>query len=96
MRFTTLFVIILIAGCIPGCMSMGIQSMTEGQIKATAGMITCTKLATAYGQGISTTVNADDVRKGATNKSEITMTPDCAITIKTDVGVAPVPVKAAP
>ncbi len=72
-----------------GCMSLGVQQMTPEQIKATNGMITCTQLATTYGRGISTTVNADDVRKGATNMSKITMTPDCAVTVETNVGVAP-------
>ena len=72
-----------------GCMSLGVQQMTPQQITATNGMITCTKLATAYGQGISVTINADDVRKGATNKAKITMSPDCASTVETDIGVAP-------
>lgn len=85
--------LVLLALPLAGCMgSFGVQGMTEGQIKATEGMITCSKILSAYGQGISVTVNADDVRKGATNKSKITMTPDCAVSIETDVGVAPKPV----
>ena len=80
----------ILLGCVvllAGCMNLGVSEMSPDQIKATNGMITCTQLATTYGRGVAVTINADDVRKGATNKSKITMTPDCAATVETDMGV---------
>ncbi len=95
MKSTKILIIAALSIAMAGCMSLGVQQMTPAQITATNGMVTCTKLATAYGQGIATTVNADDVRKGATNKSKIVMGPDCTITIEGDVGMATAPVPAA-
>ena len=82
-------VFVLIVFFLTACSSLGVQNMTEGQIKATAGMATCTTFSSMYGKGHSVTVNMDDTRKGATSKSKVTMSPDCAVTIEGDVGVAP-------
>ncbi len=81
-----------LAGCVAltGCMSLGIDRMSPEQIKATNGMLTCVTMATAYGRGIQTTVNADDIKKAASTKTKITMSPDCAVTVETDVATVPV------
>lgn len=88
-----LVAVTLLASTLAGCLGLGVQNMSPEQIKATAGMATCTTLNTTTARGNSVAVNLDDVRKGATNKSRIIMTPDCGVTIETDVGVAPVPAK---
>lgn len=77
---------LLLAGCSFGG---GVQQMTPEQIKATAGMATCTEATTLYGKGASITANTDEVRKGATSKGKMTITcGSSTMTIETDVGVA--------
>ena len=75
-----------------GCLNMA--DMTAGQIRATNGLAMCTQATTMYGKGSSITVNADDVRKGATGKGKTAITcGDATMVIDHDVGVAPVPSK---
>lgn len=80
-------IVIILCVLLGGCFGMGVQQMTPEQIKATNGMATCTQIFSMYGKGISTAVNVDDVRKGATQDSEIMIDGDCKITIKNKVGV---------
>jgi hypothetical protein len=70
-----------------GCVSMGISEMSPEQIRAAEGLVTCTQIYSAWGKGIATSINIDDVRKGATAKGAITVSPDCSVTIQHDVGV---------
>lgn len=72
-----------------GCLSMGVHNMSAEQIRATEGMVTCTTVYTAYGKGNTTTVNADDTRKGNNSKGKITISPECAVTIESDTAAAP-------
>lgn len=81
MKYISLVALFFLAGCI----GVGVKEMTPEQIKATEGMATCTTIHTAYGRGVSTTVNVDDVKRASTNKGKITISPDCAVTIETDV-----------
>jgi len=74
-----------------GCMGLGVEKMSAEQIKATNGMAFCTNIFTMYGRGVSSSINVDDVRKGATAKGGIKITKDCDIEVTTDVGVAGVP-----
>lgn len=70
------------------CGSLGVQSMSPEQIKATAGMATCTTATTIYGKAASVTVNTDDVRKGATSQGKTTVScGDVTMTLDTNVGV---------
>jgi len=73
--------------CITGCMSAGISQMQPAQIRATEGLILCSKLQTAYGSGVEIYVNADSVRKGSTSKSKVTMAADCTTTVESDVSI---------
>ena len=95
MKIYKLFVGGAIAMSLAGCMSLGIDRMSPEQLRATNGMVTCTRLLTMYGQGIATSVNIDDLRKHTTSKSKISMAGDCTITIEGDVGTN-VPAKPEP
>jgi len=70
-----------------GCPSMGYYNMTPEQIKATAGTISCSTVASVYGKGSAIAVNADDIRKGATSTGAITVTcGEASMVIKSEVG----------
>lgn len=87
---TSLYIVVaLILGCLGGCQNLG---MTPEQLRASAGMATCTTVnSLVYGKAAFITANADDVRKGATNKGETIITcGEGSMSIKTDTGV-PVP-----
>lgn len=85
--FAAIFAVMALEGCAFGG---GVQQMTPEQIRATAGMATCTEAVTMYGKGASITANTDEVRKGATSKGKVTITcGSSTMTIETDVGVAP-------
>lgn len=64
--------IVLAAFLLTGCLS--VQDMTAAQIRATNGMAMCATAATMYGKGSSITVNADDIRKGASAKGKTQIT----------------------
>lgn len=74
---------------LPGCQNLG---MTPEQLKASAGMATCTSVnSLLYGKASFITANADDVRKGATASGDTSITcGEATMTIKSNVGV-PVP-----
>ncbi len=73
-----------------GCLGMDVVKMEAAQLRSMEGMVVCNKTAvSAYGQSVIIVIKDPDVRKGATGKSKITMSPDCATTIENDVGVAP-------
>ena len=75
---------------LPGCMSMNVPDMSAAQIKATNGMVMCAQVVSMYGKGSSITVNADDIRKGATAKAKTSITcGDATMIIESNVGVAP-------
>ncbi len=59
---------LLLAPFLSGCLS--VSDMSAQQLKATNGMAMCSTVATAYGRGSSITVNADDIRKGASAKGK--------------------------
>jgi hypothetical protein len=82
-RLSILASTVLLAGCV----SMGISEMSPEQIRAAEGLVTCTQIYSAWGRGVATSINVDDVRKGATSKGAITVAPDCGVTIRHDVGV---------
>jgi hypothetical protein len=84
------FIIVSVVWLLQGCVSMGISEMSPEQIRAAEGLVTCTQIYSAWGKGIATSINVDDVRKGATAKGTITVSPDCSVTIQHDVGVEPV------
>jgi hypothetical protein len=69
---------------------MGLSKMSPDQIKAANGLATCTQIYSPWGKGTTISINIDDVRKGATSKGRIIVSPDCAVTIQHDVGVEPV------
>lgn len=74
---------IALAGCATG--------MSPEQLRASAGMSTCTKTTTIYGTVTFATTSADDTRKGATQKSKTVVTcGDASMAVETDTGVAPV------
>lgn len=85
--------IVILAALLAGCAS-GLV-MTPEQLKASAGMATCSTVnSLVYGKASFITANADDVRKGATNKGETVIScGEGSMSIKTDTGV-PVPVGA--
>jgi hypothetical protein len=83
MRLSILSITWLLAGCV----SMGISEMSPEQIRAAEGLVTCTQIYSAWGRGVATSINVDDVRKGATSRGGITVAPDCGVTIHHDVGV---------
>lgn len=75
---------------LPGCMSMGFQDMSAAQIRATNGVAGCVTVSTMNGRGSSITVNADDIRRGATAKGKTSIQcGDAQMVIEHDVGVAP-------
>jgi hypothetical protein len=83
---------ILLTACLAlaGCPSLGYQTMTPEQIKATAGTASCTQLTSIYGKGSAIAVNVDETRKGATSKGKTAITcGDATMTIETEVGAAP-------
>lgn len=72
---------------LPGCMS--ISDMSAAQIRATNGVAMCSQVVTMYGKGSSITVNADDIRKGATGSGKTSIVcGDATMTIQHDIGVA--------
>lgn len=83
---TIVWVAVLLAGCASGLV------MTPEQLKASAGMATCSTVnSLVYGKASFITANADDVRKGATSKGDTTITcGEGSMSIKSDIGV-PVP-----
>ena len=84
---TALFAITLV---LPGCMSMSVPEMSSAQIRATNGMVMCAQVTSMYGKGSSITVNADDIRKGATAKGKTSIVcGDATMVIESHVGVAP-------
>ena len=71
-----------------GCLNM--EAMTASQIRATNGLAMCSQMVTLYGKGSSITVNADDIRKGATAKGRTSITcGDALMVIDSNIGVAP-------
>lgn len=72
-----------------GCQNLG---MTPEQLKASAGMATCTTVnSLIYGKAAFITANADDVRKGATASGDTTITcGEASMSVKSTIGV-PVP-----
>ena len=78
----------LAALLLPGCLS--VQDMTAAQIRATNGMAMCSQAVSIYGKASSITVNADDIRKGATARGKTAITcGDSTMVIEHDVGVGP-------
>lgn len=67
--FTALLCVML-----TGCLGIGISEMSPEQIRASNGMMSCTNVNSMYGKASGISVNADDIRKGATatGKTEIT------------------------
>ena len=82
-------IIAVLATTLSGCMSMGVSQMTSEQIRAADGLATCSTIYTAWGKGASASVNVDNVRKGMTAMGKVVISPECAISIETNVGVAP-------
>ena len=61
-RLCTMFMACLV----PACMS--VSDMSAAQLRAANGLAMCSQVTSIYGRGSSITVNADDIRKGATGK----------------------------
>ncbi len=85
--FMALFFVLVLAGCL----GLGVQNMTEGQIKATEGMATCTDVYTMYGKGRSVTVHSDAVKKGVDSTNEVVIGADCTVTIRSSGTSKPAP-----
>ncbi len=82
--------VLVVAGSLAGCLSLGVHDMSAAQIKATNGMVMCGQMVSLYGKGSSITVNADDIRKGATAKGKLSIVcGDAQMTIEHNIGVAP-------
>lgn len=78
---------LLVAPWLTGC--VGVADMSASQIRATNGMIMCSQVVSIYGKGSSITVNADDIRKGATAKGKTSITcGDSQMVIEQEVGTA--------
>lgn len=76
----------LLVSLLAGCLGLG---LSPEQLKASAGMATCTNATSIYGKGSTVTANTDDVRKGNNQKSSMTITcGDVTMKIEQDVGVA--------
>ena len=88
MKFYPLpFVIVLLSGC----STLGLQSLSPEQIRASNGMVTCSQYESLiYGTASFLSVNADDVRKGATATSDINLS--CGKAALTSKGTSGVPV----
>jgi hypothetical protein len=78
--------LVLLALSLAGCLGVG---MTPDQLRASAGMTTCTTTTSLYGKLTTVTTNTDDTRKGATSssKSEITCG-EAKLTIDNSVGTS--------
>ena len=91
LKFTVFLLFSVVALC--GCSTLGLQGMTEGQIRASAGVITCSQYESLiYGNASFIAMNADDVKKSATATSDITI--NCGKATLTSKGTAGVPVPA--
>lgn len=82
--------LIIAAALLTGC-AAGINQLSPEQLKQLDGLAACNYYHGMYGKAGTVVVSNDTVRKGATNKFKVSISPDsgCAVVIEGDIGVAP-------
>ena len=78
---------ILVCLMLSGCANFG---MTPEQLKASAGMSTCSSInSLVYGKASMITANADDIKKGQTGNGKVNITcGDATMTVESAIGVS--------
>lgn len=77
-----------LALALAGCAG-GLDKFNADQLRSLAGTTGCSSLKSVQGNASTIVVGADDIKRGQSGKYKVTISPDCSVTIESEVASQP-------